>query len=74
METQERLLVDARATWKPYRVACEVIKALRPLGVGSVVEVLTKADPGLLTMWASGARPPAMNSSAHRQALGRRAC
>ena len=29
MRTQERLLVDARWTWKPYRVAYEVIKALR---------------------------------------------
>ena len=34
MKTQERLLVDARGTWKPYRVAYEVIRALRPLDAG----------------------------------------
>ena len=44
MATQERLLVDARGTWKPYRVAYEVITALRPLESGSVVEVSTKND------------------------------
>ena len=48
MTTQERLLVDARGTWKPYRVAYEVIKALRPLDTGSVAEVITKDDQGLL--------------------------
>jgi len=48
MATQERLLLDVRGTWKPYRVAYEVIKALRPLDVGSVVEVITKDDQGLL--------------------------
>jgi predicted peroxiredoxin/TusA-related sulfurtransferase len=48
MTMQERLLVDARGTWKPYRVAYEVIKALRPLGIGSVVEVIAKDDKGLL--------------------------
>jgi len=48
MATQERLLVDARGTWKPYRVAYEVITALRPLRIGSVVEVITKDDQGLL--------------------------
>jgi TusA-related sulfurtransferase len=48
MATQERLLVDARGTWKPYRVAYEVITALRPLESGSVVEVSTKDDQGLL--------------------------
>ena len=48
MTTQERLLVDARATWKPYRVAYEVIKALRGLETGAVVEVITKDDKGLL--------------------------
>jgi predicted peroxiredoxin/TusA-related sulfurtransferase len=48
MKTQERLIVDARGTWKPYRVAYEVIKALRPLDAGSVVEVITKDDKGLL--------------------------
>ena len=37
-----------RGTWKPYRVAYEVIKALRPLDTGSVVEVITKDDKGLL--------------------------
>ena len=45
---QERLLVDARWTWKPYRVAYEVIKALRGLDTGAVVEVITKDDKGLL--------------------------
>ncbi len=48
METQERLLVDARWTWKPYRVAYEVINALRGLDTGAVVEVITKDDQGLL--------------------------
>jgi predicted peroxiredoxin/TusA-related sulfurtransferase len=48
METRERLLVDARGTWKPYRVAYEVIKALRPLAIGTVVEVITRDDQGLL--------------------------
>ena len=48
MATHERLLLDARGTWKPYRVAYEVITALRPLEVGSVAEVLTKDDRGLL--------------------------
>ncbi len=48
MEAQERLLVDARWTWKPYRVAYEVIKALRGLDTGSVVEVITNDDQGLL--------------------------
>ena len=48
MTTQERLLVDARSTWKPYRVAYEVIKALRGLDTGAVVEVITKDDKGLL--------------------------
>lgn len=48
MTTQERLLVDARGTWKPYRVAYEVIKALRPPDSGSVAEVITKDDQGLL--------------------------
>ena len=48
MRTQERLLVDARGTWKPYRVAYEVIKALRGLETGAVVEVITKDDQGLL--------------------------
>ena len=47
MTTQERLVVDARGTWKPYRVAYEVIKALRSLDIGSVVEVMTKDDEGL---------------------------
>jgi len=48
MTTQERLLLDARRTWKPYRVAYEVIKAMRGLDTGSVVEVITKDDKGLL--------------------------
>ncbi len=48
METQEQLVVDARWTWKPYRVAYEVIKALRGVDTGSVVEVITKDDRGLL--------------------------
>ena len=48
MRAQERLLVDARWTWKPYRVAYEVIKALRGLDTGSAVEVITKDDKGLL--------------------------
>src|SRR3974390_814017 len=48
MRTQEQLLVDARWTWKPYRVAYEVIKALRGQETGAVVEVITKDDQGLL--------------------------
>ena len=48
MTTQERLLLDARGTWKPYRMAYEVIKAMRGLETGSVVEVITKDDKGLL--------------------------
>jgi predicted peroxiredoxin/TusA-related sulfurtransferase len=48
MRTQEQLLVDARWTWKPYRVAYEVIRALRGQETGSVVEVITKDDQGLL--------------------------
>jgi predicted peroxiredoxin/TusA-related sulfurtransferase len=48
MATQERLLLDARGTWKPYRVAYEIITALRPLEIGSVVAVITKGDQGLL--------------------------
>jgi TusA-related sulfurtransferase/predicted peroxiredoxin len=48
MRAQERLGVDARWTWKPYRVAYEVIKALRGRDTGAVVEVITKNDQGLL--------------------------
>lgn len=48
MTTQERLLVDAQSTWKPYRVAYEVIKATRGRDVGSVAEVVAKNDQGLL--------------------------
>ena len=48
MTTQEQLLVDAHSTWKPYRVAYEVIKATREQDVGSVVEVIAKNDEGLL--------------------------
>lgn len=48
MTTQERLLLDVRWTWKPYRVAYEVIKAMRGLETGSVVEVIAKDDQGLL--------------------------
>jgi len=48
MKAQERLLVDARGTWKPYRLAYEVIKALRGWDTGAVVEVITKDDQGLL--------------------------
>ncbi len=48
MKAQERLLIDARGTWKPYRVAYEVIKALRGRDTGSVVEVITKDDKGLM--------------------------
>jgi predicted peroxiredoxin/TusA-related sulfurtransferase len=52
MKTQEktsvRILVDARWTWKPYRVIYEVIKAMRAEEIGSVVEVSTKDDKGLL--------------------------
>jgi predicted peroxiredoxin/TusA-related sulfurtransferase len=47
-DTRERLVVDARGTWKPYRVTYEIIKALRGLDTGSAVEVITKDDKGLL--------------------------
>jgi TusA-related sulfurtransferase/predicted peroxiredoxin len=48
MKAQEQLVVDARGTWKPYRVAYEIIKAVRPLDTGSVIEVITKDNQGLL--------------------------
>ena len=48
MKAQQQLVVDARGTWKPYRVAYEIIKAVRPLDTGSVIEVITKDDQGLL--------------------------
>jgi hypothetical protein len=80
MTSQERLLVDARGTWKPYRVAYEVIKALQPLDIGSVVEVITKDDTGLLNdlgIWcqATGARPglTARDSGSRRSSPGRSA-
>jgi predicted peroxiredoxin/TusA-related sulfurtransferase len=41
--------VDATATWKPYRVAYEAIKALRAVETGATVEVLSRDDPGLPT-------------------------
>lgn len=47
-DAQGRVLVDARWTWKPYRVAYEVIRALRGLDVGSAVELITRDDKGLL--------------------------
>lgn len=40
--------VDAEQTWKPYRVIYEVIRALREVETGSVVEVTTRDDEGLL--------------------------
>jgi TusA-related sulfurtransferase/predicted peroxiredoxin len=40
--------VDVRATWKPYRVGYQAIKAMRAMGTGAVLEVLTKDDAGLL--------------------------
>ncbi len=48
MKAQEAVLVDVRGTWKPYRATYEVIKALRDLETGSVVEVITKDDKGIL--------------------------
>jgi predicted peroxiredoxin/TusA-related sulfurtransferase len=48
MKAPERLLIDARGTWKPYRVAYDIIKALRGRDTGSVVEVIAKDDKGLL--------------------------
>jgi predicted peroxiredoxin/TusA-related sulfurtransferase len=41
--------VDATATWKPYRVAYQAIKALRALETGATLEVISRDDPGLLT-------------------------
>ena len=41
--------VDVRATWKPYRAAYEVIRALRGREMGALVEVITRNDRGLLT-------------------------
>jgi predicted peroxiredoxin/TusA-related sulfurtransferase len=46
---QQPVLVDGSATWKPYRIVYEVIKALRDQDAGAVVEVITKDDPGILT-------------------------
>jgi len=40
--------VDAERTWKPYQVMYEVIKALRELESGSILEVTTRGDEGLL--------------------------
>ncbi|HYA00862.1 MAG TPA: DsrE family protein [Candidatus Binatia bacterium] len=41
--------LDLRDTWKPYRVAYEIIRAERGREMGSRVEVITKSDQGLLT-------------------------
>jgi len=40
--------VDARGTWKPYMVAYEVIKAMRGVPSGSLIEVVTKDNAGIL--------------------------
>jgi len=39
--------VDVRGTWKPYMVAYEIIKAMRNLEKGAVVEVITKDHKGV---------------------------
>ena len=41
--------VDVREPWKPYRAIYEVIRALRGRETGSLVEVITRSDKGLLT-------------------------
>jgi len=48
VKTQQTVRVDVRGTWKPYRMTYEVIKALRELETGSVVEVITKDDKGIV--------------------------
>lgn len=53
MSVREEVRADVRLdvgdTFKPYRVAYEVIRAMRDLEIGSVVEVATKDDAGLLS-------------------------
>jgi len=41
--------LDVREPWKPYRAIYEVIRALRGRAVGSLIEVITRNDKGLLT-------------------------
>lgn len=48
MKTREKVIVDARGTWKPYRIAYEVIGPLRAMEIGSVLEVITIDDKGIL--------------------------
>jgi predicted peroxiredoxin/TusA-related sulfurtransferase len=48
MRTKEMASLDMRWTWKPYMIAYEIIVALRGQETGSVVEVTTKDDPGVL--------------------------
>jgi TusA-related sulfurtransferase/predicted peroxiredoxin len=40
--------VDVRGTWKPYMVSYEIIKKMRGLQKGTVVEVITKDNEGIL--------------------------
>jgi TusA-related sulfurtransferase len=74
MTTQERLLVDARWTWKPYQVAYEVIKALRGLDTGAVVEVVTKDDQGLLNDLGTWCRATGHELLGEQPGQGRRGC
>jgi TusA-related sulfurtransferase len=74
MTTQERLLVDARGTWKPYRVAYQVIKALRGLEAGAVVEVITKDDQGLLNDLGIWCRATGHELLGAQPGQGRRGC
>jgi predicted peroxiredoxin/TusA-related sulfurtransferase len=40
--------VDVHGTWKPYMVAYEIIKDMRSLDKGAVIEVITKDNKGIL--------------------------
>jgi len=40
--------VDVHGTWKPYMVAYEIIKEMKSLDKGAVVEVITKDNKGIL--------------------------
>jgi TusA-related sulfurtransferase/predicted peroxiredoxin len=43
-----KVSVDVQGTWKPYMVAYEIIKEMRSLDKGEVIEVVTKDNKGIL--------------------------
>jgi predicted peroxiredoxin len=66
--------VDVSQTWKPYRVAYEIIKALRGQEVGAAVEVVTKDDKGILTdvgTWCEATGHELMAAQRHGDGLAR---